>query len=98
MCIAAVYAHFSKDLAHGKKTSKLLLQRGSDALAQAYRLHATPQVMLDVTGLGPRAAISLLKERLPQVTSSRELWLWNAKISAILGSCPKTRSSFQSGM
>ena len=54
-------------------------------------------VMLDVTGLGPNAAIKLLKNQLPTDVASRQLWRKQAQIAAIIGSCPKSRKNFDSG-
>ncbi len=58
----------------------------------------TPLVVHDVTGLGPAAALASLKERLPQAIDDRLRWRKEAKIAAILGSCPRARDSFRSGL
>ena len=66
----------------------------TDALALA----DTPSLMLDVSGRGPNDAIRLLRESLPQGMQDRALWQKRARVAAVLGSCPKTRASFRSGI
>jgi len=56
-----------------------------------------PSYELDVTGLGPCAAIAALQRDLPLDEVGRKRWLQQAKVAAILGSCPKTRDSLRSG-
>jgi hypothetical protein len=67
-------------------------------ITEALALADTPLLMLDVTGRGPNDAIRLLKESLPKDMNDRVLWQRRARVAAVLGSCPKTRSSFRSGI
>ena len=57
-----------------------------------------PQVVLDVTGLTPCQALVKLKEALPHDKVERTQWCNDARVSAVLGSCPDSRSSFKSGI
>ncbi len=75
----------------------LVFVRHSDLAEQALALCEAPQLMVDVTGCGPNAALQLLRQTLPSDASSRLEWCRRAKIAAIVGSCPKSRDSFRSG-
>ncbi len=74
----------------------LVFVRHSDLTEQASALCEAPQLMVDVTGRGPNAALQHLRQTLPSDASSRLEWCRRAKIAAILGSCPKSRDSFRS--
>ena len=52
----------------------------------------------DVSGLGPTAALEKLKESLPSDPAARASWMSESKVAAILGSCPRSRESFRSGL
>ena len=65
---------------------------------QALALCDTQRIGLDVTGRGPGAALRMLEGAIPLDAASRHMWMENARIDAILGSCPKTRESFKSGL
>ena len=67
-------------------------------ISEALALADAPPLLLDVTGKGPNDAIRLLKESLPCDMRERILWQRRARVAAVLGSCPKTRSSFRSGI
>ncbi len=75
----------------------LVFVRHSDLTEQALALCEAPQLMVDVTGRGPNAALQHLRQTLPSDASSRLEWCRRAKIAAIVGSCPKSRDSFRSG-
>ena len=66
-------------------------------IVQALALCDAPQVVVDVTGCGPNAAVQLLRQSLPSDVEGRRVWCQRAKIAAIIGSCPKSRDSFGSG-
>ena len=55
-------------------------------------------MILDVTGMNPSRALARLRETLPSDPVERAQWCNDARISAILGSCPEARSSFKSGI
>ena len=73
------------------------LLRHSCLTVQALALCDAPQVVVDVTGCGPNAAVQLLRQSLPSDVEGRRVWCQRAKIAAIIGSCPKSRDSFRSG-
>lgn len=57
----------------------------------------TPSLLVDITGLGPRAALDHMHTDMPKDSEARERWWADARVSAIMGSCPKTRDSVKSG-
>ena len=69
----------------------------SALVASVLELGETPAVMFDVTGMGPGKAACALQESLPTNESMRRQWLERAAISAVMGSCPKSRKSFMAG-
>ena len=58
----------------------------------------TPQFFADISGLTPCVATRYLRETMPMDAQGRLEWCRQAKIAAILGSCPKSRKSFASGI
>lgn len=63
----------------------------------ALELADTPQFMLDIAGCGPNAALNVLTMKLPREREERLAFRRQARIAAVLGSCPKTRASFRAG-
>ena len=64
---------------------------------RALELRDAPAVVLNVGGMQPMAAVRLLKEVVADEESRKE-WRKSARVAAIMGSCPKTRDSFVSGL
>ena len=56
-----------------------------------------PGTVLNVAGVGPSAAVQLLKLSMPKDALERQKWLDSARVAAIMGSCPKSKQSFVSG-
>ncbi len=69
----------------------------SGIIVQALALADAPPLLLDVTGRGPNDALCLLRASLPSDARGRLEWRRRARISAVLGSCPKARNSFRAG-
>jgi hypothetical protein len=57
-----------------------------------------PSLVLDVSGARPIAAIARLREVLPSDPAGRAEWLCQARVAAVMGSCPKSHDAFKSGM
>ena len=66
-------------------------------VTQIYEVLDMQPLVLDIKGMGPNAAVQFMEEQIPVGEFARKQWLRYAKISAILGSCPKSRESFKSG-
>ena len=64
---------------------------------QALAIVDVPQSVIDINGLTPRESLAKLGQVVPSGDIERRLWIKNAKVAAIIGSCPKTRQSFRSG-
>ena len=60
-------------------------------------LHMRPTKVLDIKGVKPIQALDILAKTLREGKVSKEEWLLEAKAAAILGSCPRSMSSLQSG-
>ena len=71
---------------------------GNSLIDQAIALADSPAVLLNVAGRGPGAALALLSTQLPSDAYSREAYRLQARRTAILGSCPKSRDSYKSGL
>ena len=54
--------------------------------------------LLDVGGTKPQAALARLREQLPQNSVDREAWRKRARVTAVMGSCPRSLASFKSGL
>ena len=65
---------------------------------QAVELVRKPTVVLDVTGSRPSQALNVLHQALPQDATRHKRWIADARIAAVLGSCPKSHASFVSGL
>ena len=64
---------------------------------QVAQLHDRPTQVLDITGVKPRQALALLRQQLQGTPARRIAWLGDARIAAVMGSCPRSRDSFTSG-
>ena len=56
-----------------------------------------PATLLDVRGATPAQALERLRAELPDDPVQRQAWRAQAKVSAVLGNCPKSRESLKSG-
>ena len=54
--------------------------------------------LLDVGGNKPQAALAQLRAQLPQNAADRETWRKKARVTAVMGSCPRSLASFKSGL
>ena len=72
--------------------------RVNELTVQALRIFDVPQVVLNVGGLTPNDALKHLRNTIPKDEPGRLLWHRQARIAAIVGSCPKTRGSMKSGI
>ena len=64
---------------------------------QVAQLHDRPTQVLDIEGVKPRQALALLKQQLQGSPTRRTAWLDDARVAAVVGSCPRSRASFNSG-
>ena len=64
---------------------------------RARALADTPNTFLNVQGLGPTAALSRLRDNLPDNLAHRESFWAEARTAAITGSSAKTKDSLRSG-
>ena len=69
--------------------------RPSQELAQ---LHTKPGTVLAIKGKKPLAALDMLAERLDGCPSKRAKWRDEARVAAVLGSCPRSTESHSSGV
>ena len=60
-------------------------------------LNIQPEPLIDVSAMGPKLAIRELLRQIPGSAAGRREWLARARISAVLGSCPRSVGSFRSG-
>ena len=71
---------------------------GSASVKQrALELAAAPTTVLDVRGARPVEALQRLRLVIPKDAKGRREWFANARVAAIMGSCPKSRASFTAG-
>ncbi len=64
---------------------------------RAIELVDAPLVLVDVRGAKPMEALSRLRATLPGDPAERRVWAQQARIAAVMGSCPKSHESFKSG-
>ena len=57
-----------------------------------------PTEMLSIKGVKPLKALQMLRARLGTDPEAREKWLGEARVASILGSCPRSKDSFRSGV
>jgi hypothetical protein len=65
---------------------------------QAKELGSQPLVLVDVTGVKPVVAMQRMKAQFLAHPSRRRKFEEMAKANAVMGNCPKSRSSFRSGV
>jgi len=73
------------------------VRNGVDLVEQALQILDALTLLLDVTGVGPNAALKMLDESLPESAVDRQDWVWRARVAAVMGSCPKTIASIRAG-
>ena len=54
--------------------------------------------MLSLKGIKPIRALQMLKQRLGNDPEAMRKWLGEARVASILGSCPRSKDSFRSGV
>ena len=91
-------------MCHAPWQGKKRLKRNAGEVAskpqlasRAVALTNAPTIMLDVGGTRPREALQKMREALPADRAGRKAWATRARIAAVMGSCPKSHDSFQSG-
>ena len=77
---------------------RLLDVRVQSVVDQVLDLVNTPLIWHDVSDMDPNAAVESMRAAMPTSAVERARWKRSAKISAILGSCPRARGSFASGL
>ena len=60
-------------------------------------LQAKPAAVDESGGRGPRAALKELQQVMPR-ENDRKLWVEQARVEAVLGSCPRSLKSLRSGL
>ena len=66
-------------------------------IAQAFGLAKVPTLLLSVQKASPLEALELLRRNLPRDQEGLATWRSNARVAAVLGSCPRSLQSFTSG-
>ena len=102
MLLALAFVHprllCAPSVSFSARDSGLALTPGAAIADRVNTLADAPLLFHDVSGLGPTAAIEKLKESMPSDSAAHARWLSEARVAAILGSCPRSRESFRSGL
>jgi hypothetical protein len=61
-------------------------------------IESSSQVVLEVKGARPLEALQRLKETLRGCPVAGAKWISDARVSAVLGSCPRSQKSFKSAL
>ena len=69
----------------------------SKPLEEISRIHAMPGLVLDVKDTKPTAALKVLADRLQACPAKKAKWRDEARVAAIVGSCPRSKDSHCSG-
>lgn len=64
---------------------------------EVLELTKVPTTVLDVKGAKPRQALVRLRDAVQDTPAARAEWRKKARIAAVMGSCPRTHASFDSG-
>ena len=56
-----------------------------------------PTLAVDVSSSGPRHALRRVCDLIPQTAEGRRAWMANARMTAVMGSCPRSKDSFNAG-
>ena len=67
------------------------------SIDSALQLHRKPTQVLQIKDTKPIKALQVLEGAIGNDPEKRRQWLQEARIAAILGSCPRSLNSFQSG-
>ena len=62
-------------------------------LQELLQLHTRPGTVLAIKGKKPLAALDMLAERLENCPAKRAKWRDEARVAAVLGSCPRSTES-----
>jgi len=57
-----------------------------------------PTQVLSLEGIKPTKALQMLRERLGTDPEARKKWLGEARVASVMGSCPRSKDSFRSGV
>ena len=60
-------------------------------------LHDQPVQVLDIKGVKPMRALEVLRQTIQNCPDRAAAWLHDARVAAIMGSCLRSRNSFNSG-
>ena len=71
---------------------RLALQQRVDRIVEQ------PTQVLDIKGVKPLKAVEMLRETLQGDPQKQEVWRAKARVASILGSCPRSKASFRSGI
>lgn len=63
----------------------------------ASELHAKPTQVLPVKGARPLQALQILAQRMQGDPAKQAQWREEARVAAVMGSCPRSKDSFRSG-
>jgi len=66
--------------------------------ARAEAIRDKPTQVLDIKSIKPTKALQMLREDLRGDPSRQEAWLADARVAAIMGSCPRSKACFRSGL
>jgi hypothetical protein len=62
------------------------------------RIHATSGTVLEIKNTKPCAALRVLAEKIGGSQENRNKWRDEARVAAVMGSCPRSKASHDSGM
>ena len=72
-------------------------RHGRLQVAAVNQLGSRPTSLLDIKGVRPLAALELLAEKLQGCPAKRARWREDARVAAIMGSCPRSLNSLGAG-
>jgi hypothetical protein len=61
------------------------------------RIHATSGTVLEIKNTKPCAALRVLAEKIGGSQENRNKWRDEARVAAVMGSCPRSKASHDSG-
>ena len=80
-------------------TSRLVTQADKrPRIEEALSLTSRPTLLLNVRSATPLEALELLHRNLPRDEASLREWRHGARVAAVMGSCPRSKTSFKSGL
>lgn len=73
-------------------------QKTSTRLRVLNEIQQANTTLLNLRGIRPLEALEMLDRNLPRDIKARERWRDEARVAAVMGSCPRSMPSFRSGM